>query len=77
MKWDRESLLIVKAIVLCGGTSADAAKHLQTTKREAAKAARSIGMSFGRGNAYPIGEVKVIPREAFICGPDLPSQSTP
>ena len=55
MKWDRQSLLIVKAIILCGGTSADAARHLQVSKRAATSAARRIGLSFGPGNGCPVG----------------------
>ena len=55
MTWDREKLLIIKAIILCGGTSADAARHLKVSKRQAAGAARRIGMSFGLGNGCPIG----------------------
>lgn len=57
MRWDRQSRLIVKAIVLSGGTSADAARELKISKRAASKAAKGMGLSFGPSNACPIGSL--------------------
>ena len=45
-RWTRERLLILKAVVLCGGTTGEAARYLTTSKRAVSKAAQRIGICF-------------------------------